>query len=63
MLPRRLPKGQVAFRRLKVFIGVPFEFKDKAFQSIAEAGINKLKCPYVTVGEYAKEIGYGTVGE
>jgi large subunit ribosomal protein L13 len=63
MLPRRLPKGQVAFRRLKVFIGVPFEFKDKAFQSIAEAGVNKLKCPYVTVGEYAKEIGYGAVGE
>ena len=63
MLPRRLPRGQLAFRRLKVFISVPIEFKDKVFQSIAEAGVNKLKGPYITVGEYAKEIGYSTVGE
>ena len=63
MLPRRLPKGQIAFRRLKVFIGVPYEFKDNPFHSIAEAGINRLRCPYVLVGEYAKEIGYSAVGE
>jgi len=63
MLPRRLPKGQLAFRRLKVFIGVPSEFKNMTFQTIPEADVNKLKCPYVTVGEYAKEIGYNTVGE
>jgi large subunit ribosomal protein L13 len=63
MLPNRLPKGQVAFRRLKVFIGVPFEFKDKAFKSIPNAGVDKLKCSYVTVGEYTKEIGYIAVGE
>jgi large subunit ribosomal protein L13 len=63
MLPRRLPKGQAAYRRLKVFLGVPAEFKDKAFETIPEADANKLKCVYVTVGEYAKEIGYSAVGE
>jgi large subunit ribosomal protein L13 len=63
MLPRRLPKGQLAFRRLKVFLGVPSEFKNVTFQTIPEADVNKLKCPYVTVGEYAKEIGYSAVGE
>ncbi len=60
MLPRRLPKGQKAFRRLKVFLGVPAELKGKVFETFPDASFNKLKCPYVTVGEYAKEIGYNT---
>jgi len=63
MLPRRLPKGQMALKRLRVFLGVPSEFRDVAFQTISEADVSKLKCPYVTVGEFAREIGYRTVGE
>jgi len=62
MLPHRLPKGQLAFKRLRVFLGVPLEFKDVRFQTIPEAGVDKLKCPYVTVGEFAKEIGYKAGG-
>lgn len=58
MLPHRLPKGQAAFKRLRVFLGVPLEFKDVTFQTIPQADVNKLKCPYVTVGAFAKEIGY-----
>jgi large subunit ribosomal protein L13 len=58
MLPRRLPKGQAALRRLRVFLGLPEEFKVLTLQSIPEANASKLKCPYVTVGEFAKEIGY-----
>jgi len=62
MLPHRLPKGQAALKRLRVFLGVPSEFKDVVFQSIPQADANKLKCPYVTVGEFAKEIGYKAEG-
>jgi large subunit ribosomal protein L13 len=62
MLPRRLPKGQAAFRRLRVFLGLPEEFKALALQSIPAANASKLKCPYVTVGELAKEIGYKAEG-
>jgi len=62
MLPHRLQKGQVAFKRLRVFLGVPFEFKDAKFQTISEADVKKLKCSYVTVGEFAKEIGYKAGG-
>jgi len=62
MLPHRLPKGQAAFKRLRVFLGVPLEFKDVTFETIPEAGVDKLKCPYVTVGEFAKEIGYKAGG-
>jgi len=63
MLPHRLPKGQMAFKRLRVFLGVPLEFKGMVFQTIPEADVNRLKCPYVTVGEFAREIGYKAVGE
>jgi large subunit ribosomal protein L13 len=62
MLPHRLPKGQAAFKRLRVFLGVPLEFKDVTFQTIPQADVNKLKCSYVTVGEFAKEIGYKAGG-
>jgi large subunit ribosomal protein L13 len=62
MLPRRLPKGQAALRRLKIFLGLPDEFKTFALQSIPEANASRLKCPYVTVGEFAKEIGYKAEG-
>jgi len=62
MLPHRLPKGQVAFKRLRVFLGVPLEFKNVTFGTIPEADVKKLKCSYVTVGEFAKEIGFKVGG-
>jgi len=63
MLPHRQPKGETALRRLRVFLGVPVELKDVPFQTIPEAHVSRLKCPYVTVGELAKEIGYKLGGE
>jgi len=58
MLPRKKSKGQQAYKRLKVFLNVPQELKDKEAQTIPEATVEKLKCPYITVGELAKEIGW-----
>jgi len=63
MLPHRQPKGETALKRLRVFLSVPAELKNVAFQTIPEANVGKLRCPYVTVGEFAKEIGYKPVGE
>ena len=57
MLPRRKPKGIKAFRKLRVYLGTPAEFQDKKIQTIIEASADKLKSPYITVGELAKEIG------
>ena len=57
MLPRQKPKGKLAYKRLKVHLGVPVEFVDKKVQTIIEASANKLKSPYITVGELAKEVG------
>ena len=63
MLPRRQPKGEMALRRLRVFLGVPVRLKDAGFQTIPEAHVSKLKCSYFTGEELAKEIGYKPVGE
>jgi len=58
MLPRQKPKGRQAYKRLKVYLGAPMEFEDKEIQTILEASAEKLKSPYITVGELAKEIGW-----
>lgn len=63
MLPRRQPKGQMALRHLRVYLGVPVELRNTLLQTIPEAHVSKLKCPYITVGEFAKEIGYKSAGE
>lgn len=63
MLPRKKPKGKDAYKRLRVFIGVPKEFKDHQLEMISEAKAEKLKCPYISVGELVKEIGWTPVGE
>jgi large subunit ribosomal protein L13 len=58
MLPYRKPKGKQAYKRLRVYLGAPKEFEDKEIQTILEARAEKLKSPYITVGELAKEIGW-----
>jgi len=58
MLPRRKPKGVEAYRRLRVYLGVPKEYEGVEFEVISEAKVDKLRCPYVTLGELAKGIGW-----
>jgi len=62
MLPRKKPKGLQAYKRLRVFLQLPEEFKDKEIQTIPEASVENLKCPYITVEELAKEIGWSPSG-
>lgn len=58
MLPHKQPKGKQAYRRLKVFIGIPDELRNYKMETIEEAQAKKLTCPYFTLGELAKEIGW-----
>jgi large subunit ribosomal protein L13 len=58
MLPYKQPKGKQAYKRLKVFIGIPNELKDKKIETVMDARAEKLTCPSFTVGELAKEIGW-----
>lgn len=58
MLPFKLPKGKSAYKRLKVFMGVPLELKDQPMIIFTEAKSTSLKGPHFTLGEMAKEIGW-----
>ena len=57
MIPFSKMKGQEAFRRLRVYIGIPDDVKDKNFIRIEEADVNKLRCKYITVGDLSLALG------
>jgi large subunit ribosomal protein L13 len=58
MLPYRQPKGKSAYKKLRVFLGIPKEFEEKQMITLKMAIASKLKGPYLTLGELAKEIGW-----
>jgi large subunit ribosomal protein L13 len=58
MLPFKQSKGKMAYNRLKVFIGVPEALQSQQMITLEEAQAAKLKGPYFTLGELAKEIGW-----
>ena len=58
MVPYKQPKGKSAYKRLKVFMGIPLELKDKEMITFSEASSANLKGPHFTLGEMAKEIGW-----
>jgi len=58
MLPYKQPKGKQAYKRLKVYMGIPHELKDHKIETLEEAKAEKLMCPYLTVSDFAKELGW-----
>ncbi len=58
MVPFKQPKGKAAYKRLKVFMGVPAEFKDQKMISFDDAQSTNLKGPHFTLAELATEIGW-----
>ena len=58
MLPFKQPKGKTALKRLMVFIGVPQDLENQDMVTLKEAQAAKLKGPYFTLAELAKEIGW-----
>jgi len=63
MLPRKKPKGQQAYKRLRVYIGFPEELRGKETETIPDTGASKLRCPYVRVSDVAKAIGWNPLGD
>ena len=57
MLPWKKAKGRKAFKRLKVYIGLPEEFKNKKLEKVKDADANKLKCKYITLEELSLALG------
>ncbi len=57
MVPWKQPKGKLAYKRLKVFMGVPEEFKDAKMETIEQAKA-KLSGSHFTLEELAVEVGW-----
>jgi large subunit ribosomal protein L13 len=58
MIPKTKTTGIEAFKRLRVYIGVPEELKNKKTEVIQDAKITKAPSKYTSIGEVAKEIGW-----
>jgi large subunit ribosomal protein L13 len=58
MVPFSQPKGKTALKRLKVYMGVPEDFKNQQAITFTEAQVVKLKGPHFTLAELAKEVGW-----
>jgi large subunit ribosomal protein L13 len=58
MLPRTKERGRKAFKRLRVYIGLPEELRDRLIETLPEARLRDPKAPYMRLGELAKEIGW-----
>jgi large subunit ribosomal protein L13 len=59
MISRRKPSGILAFKRLRVYIGIPTEFQSsKEIKIFDNAKITKSESYYITIGDVAKQIGW-----
>jgi large subunit ribosomal protein L13 len=57
MLPWDRTKGRKAYKNLKVFIGLPEEFKNKKLEKLNAADANKLKCRHMSLSELSATFG------
>lgn len=58
MVPKRKASGIEAFKRLRVYIGIPEELKNIELESFDDSKITKPASYYITVGDVAKQIGW-----
>ena len=58
MVPKRKSSGITAFKRLRVYIGVPEEMKSAKLESFCYSKITKPEAYYISVGEIARQIGW-----
>ena len=58
MLPFKQAKGRDAYHRLRVYIGVPDQYKTKEAITIQEANKSRLKSRYITIGLLSRELGW-----
>ena len=58
MIPKRKSSGIEAFKRLRVYIGIPESLKNSEMKYYDDSKITKPSSYYITVGKVAKEIGW-----
>jgi large subunit ribosomal protein L13 len=58
MVPKRKPDGIGAFKRLRVYMGVPEDLRGTNMKSFDDSKITKPESYYISIGEVAKQIGW-----
>ena len=58
MVPKTKTSGIEAFRRLRVYIGIPNQFMNKKTESFEDSKITRPPAKYISVGDVAKQIGW-----
>ena len=62
MLPHKQEKGKSAFKRIRCYIGVPEDLKDKKLETIDNAKLSKRHINYMTGKELSKYMGAKNYG-
>ena len=58
MVPRKKPKGAVAMKRLRVYVGVPTEVGDAKLTKFEDAAASRPIPVYVTMGDLSRSLGW-----
>ena len=58
MVPKRKAVGISAFKRLRVYMGVPEGMKGAKMESFEDSKITKPESYYISIAEVAKQIGW-----
>jgi len=58
MLPMDKPRGRLAYKRLRVYVGMPPELANVKFIKYPEAMYTRLSGKYITVEELSRELGW-----
>ena len=58
MLPWSTPRGKAAFKRIKVYIGVPEQYADAEKIVLEGARYKSLKQKFITVADLSHELGW-----
>lgn len=63
MLPRKKSKGKEAFRRLRVYVGVPEEFRNVEITDFPEANYRRNPHGFMFIEEIARLLGWKPIRE
>jgi large subunit ribosomal protein L13 len=58
MLPWPTPRGKAAFKRVRVYIGVPEQYADAEKIVLENSAYKSLKRKYITIEELSHELGW-----
>lgn len=58
MVPKTKTSGIEAFKRLRVYIGIPDQFMNKKAEFFEDSKITRPPAKYISVGDVAKQIGW-----